>query len=277
MTERSSKTILTSHSEPNNTFPIGVFDSGIGGLSITSEIIAALPNEDIIYLSDNLYAPYGEQTASFLNKRIIEIADFFLANNAKAIVVACNTATVNAIATLRQYVEIPVIGVEPAIKPAAISSSNKKVGILVTRATATNQHFLSLIEKYKNGAQVFVQPCPHLVNHIEHGDLNAGELRQLLTEYLTPLIQANVDTLVLGCTHYPFVSDLIEDITKGQIHIMDTAKPVTEQLIRKLQEHVLLKASNEKGELSIFSSQPKSRHKKIIANLITKEFSLNTF
>lgn len=277
MIEKSSKPTQTGSSKAPNASPIGVFDSGIGGLSITSEIIAALPNEDIIYLSDNLYAPYGEQTPSFLNKRIIEIADFFLENNVKAIVVACNTATVNAIKTLRKHVKIPVIGVEPAIKPAAMSSINKKVGILVTRATATNQHFLSLIEKYKNGAQVFVQPCPHLVNHIENGDLNAEELRQLLTEYLTPLIQEKVDTLVLGCTHYPFVSDLIEDITKGQINIMDTAKPVTEQLIRKLQEHVLLNASIEKGELSIFSSQPKSKHKKIIANLIARKFSLNTF
>jgi len=265
------------NNENSKSSPIGVFDSGIGGLSITSEIINSLPNENIIYLSDNRYAPYGEQSESFLNKRIIEIADFFVSHNAKAIVVACNTATVNAIATLRAYVDIPIIGVEPAIKPAAASSTNKKVGILVTRATASNQHFLSLIEKYKNGAEVFVQPCPHLVNHIEHGDLNATELRGLLTEYVFPLMEANIDTLVLGCTHYPFVADIIEQITRGNIHIMDTAKPVTEQLIRKLNEHVLLNASEQVGELSIFSSQLKTTHKNIIANLITKDFTLNSF
>lgn len=256
--------------------PIGIFDSGIGGLSITKEITKTLPCEDIVYLSDNRHAPYGEQTEAFLNKRIIEIADFFKQKKAKAIVVACNTATVNAITTLRAHTDIPIIGVEPAIKPAALASSNKKVGILVTRATANNQHFLSLVNRYKNGAQVLIQPCPHLVNHIEQGDLKSPQLQALLQSYMSPLIDAQIDTLVLGCTHYPFVAELINEIANGELVIMDTAKPVTEQLIRKLSEFELLNEANQQGSLSIYSSQLKNQHEQIINNLLTQPFSLKS-
>ena len=222
-----------------STQAIGVFDSGVGGLSIASCIQQVLPNEPLIYIADTLHAPYGDKSIEQIQNRVNVISDYLVSLGVKAIVIACNTATVNAIEQLRARIDIPIIGVEPAIKPACSQSTAKKIGILVTQATAHNARFLDLITAYQKDTEVFIQPCPGLVELIEQGRLSSPRIRELLTQYLAPLKAKKIDTLVLGCTHYPFVSDIIRELVGEDISIMETAFPVTEQLQRQLQKYQL--------------------------------------
>jgi glutamate racemase len=256
MEKHSINNIKNLASKPDvNEQAIGIFDSGIGGLSVAQCIYKQLPNESFIYVADTLNAPYGEKSTSFIQQRVNTIADFFIEKNAKAIVIACNTATVNAIDQLRARVSIPVIGVEPAIKPAALISSTKKVAILVTQATANNARFLALINQYKNGSDAYIQACPGLVELIEQGQKDSAQCRQLLQSYLHPLLEKGVDTIVLGCTHYPLLIELISEICGTRVKIMETAQPVTEQLQRQLIRHQLVAANSTKRSTQFFSSE----------------------
>jgi glutamate racemase len=256
MEKHSINNIKNLASKPDvNEQAIGIFDSGIGGLSVAQCIYKQLPNESFIYVADTLNAPYGEKSTSFIQQRVNTIADFFIEKNAKAIVIACNTATVNAIDQLRARVSIPVIGVEPAIKPAALISSTKKVAILVTQATANNARFLALINQYKNGSDAYIQACPGLVELIEQGQKDSAQCRQLLQSYLHPLLEKGVDTIVLGCTHYPLLIELISEICGTRVKIMETAQPVTEQLQRQLIRHQLVAANSTIRSTQFFSSE----------------------
>ena len=231
-----------SHNKINHQ-PIGIFDSGVGGLSIAKCISQILPNESLIYVADSAHAPYGQLTVEAIQQQAKTITSWLVEQQSKAIVVACNTATVNAIDLLRQELTIPIIGVEPAIKPAAQLSKNKKVAILVTRATAKNQRFLQLVERYKHTSQVIVQACPGLVELVETGQTQSAACYQLLKKYLLPLMEKEVDTLVLGCTHYPFLRQQINQITEHTMTVMETAMPVSEQLHRRLTSTNLLSNS----------------------------------
>ena len=245
----------TPAEQAENGAPIGIFDSGVGGLSIAQCIRQQLPHENLLYIADTLHAPYGEKSTAFIQQRVNDIAQWFIERKAKAIVVACNTATVNAIDQLRKNIAIPVIGVEPAIKPAAKISKHKKVAILVTKATAENQRFLALVDSYKQQSDVTIQPCPGLVELIEQDQKNSAECQALLRAYLLPLMAKGVDTIVLGCTHYPLVKDLIAQICGSAVVIMETALPVTEQLQRQLALYQLLNTSNCKGTSDFYSSK----------------------
>ncbi|MEW6992317.1 glutamate racemase [Colwelliaceae bacterium 6441] len=256
---------------------IGVFDSGVGGLSIASSIIEQLPNERIIYVADSAHAPYGDISNQQIIQRVNTISDWLIDKNCKALVVACNTATVNAIDQLRERLTIPIIGVEPAIKPAAIQSQSKKVGILVTQATANNQRFLALVEKYKNGAQVFIQPCLGLVELIEQGQQTSAKFNQLLKEYLSPLIDNEVDTIVLGCTHYPFMTESIKKITPTNVNLINTAQPVSEQLKRQLFNHQLLWTGAIQTSHQFFSSNATEQQSKVFSALWGSEIKLQLF
>jgi len=224
----------------NSVQPIGIFDSGVGGLSIAKCVTKMLPNEALLYVADSKFAPYGKLTPEQIISRVNVISDLLIAKGVKAIVIACNTATVNAIDQLRARVDIPIIGVEPAIKPAATLSQTKSVGLLVTQATSKNTRFLNLVDRYRDTATVHIQPCPDLANVIEQGHANTDKSYQLLLKYLTPLMDKNIDALVLGCTHYPFVSQQIQAITGHAITLIETAKPVTLELIRQLEQRHLL-------------------------------------
>lgn len=230
--------------------PIAIFDSGIGGLTIANRIEKYLPNEQLIYVADHKFAPYGEKSVVFIQQRVNEIANYFVSKKVKAIVIACNTATVNAIDQLRTRINIPIIGVEPAIKPAAKQSINKKVGILVTLATSKNERFLSLVSQHKNGAKVFIQPCAGLVEAIERNELEADSTRQLLTSYLLPLKEKHIDTLVLGCTHYPMLEKQIKAIIGKEITLIDTALAVSKQLKNQLEKYQLLKTQSSTNSAS---------------------------
>jgi glutamate racemase len=231
--------------------PIGVFDSGIGGLSVLKYIRACLPNEQLLYFADSGYAPYGGKPEGEIVARSLAIADFLTQHGAKALVVACNTATAAAIKALRErYPALPVVGVEPGLKPAAACTSTGIVGVLATQRTLSSEKFNRLREQVGAATNVrFVpQPCIGLADRVEKGELHSAETALLLRKYIEPLIEQGADTLVLGCTHYPFVLPLIQEIaaqlTAKPISIVDTGEPVARQLVRLLTEHQLLR---EKG------------------------------
>jgi glutamate racemase len=256
---------------------IGIFDSGIGGLSIAKCISESLPNEKFIYVADNLFAPYGDKSSATIIERVNKLADWLVAQNVKAIVVACNTATVIAIEQLRLRVSIPIIGVEPAIKPAAQKSITQKIALLVTEATAVNHRFLALVNKHKNSTEVFIQPCPGLVELIEQGIHESEHCRKILNGFLVPLLQKNIDTLVLGCTHYPFVRSLIQEIVGNTITIVETAQPVTEQLARQLEIKGLLSSNPHIPQQMFFSSKISQEQAKLMSTFFGQTLSLQQF
>lgn len=239
------------------TSPIGVFDSGIGGLTVAQCIETLLPNEQLIYLADNKFAPYGEKSSAFIINRVNEIADYFISCNVKAIVIACNTATVIAIDQLRARINIPVIGVEPAIKPAALLSQKQKVAILATQATANNHRFLSLVKEHSINTDVFIQACPGLVEQIELGALHSDKTRTLLKKYILPLKAKGIDKLVLGCTHYPMLNDEIIKLVGNDIELIDTGLPVAKQLFNILQQLKIVNTqTNKTADNAWFSTFP---------------------
>lgn len=260
-----------------NNQPIGIFDSGVGGLSITKHIKQQLPSERLIYVADTLHSPYGDKPPHSIIKIVNSVAEKLLQQKIKALVVACNTATVNTIELLRAQTTIPIIGVEPAIKPATIYSKNKKVGVLVTQATANNPRFLALIDKFSNGAEVIIQPCPGLVELIEQGDINALKCEYLLNTYLIPLISKGIDTIVLGCTHYPFLLEKIKATCGENIRIIDTAVPVTNELQRQLQKNQLCAAVNNPSRIEFFSSKPSLLLDRLCTNLLDQTVSFELF
>ncbi|MDG1750085.1 MAG: glutamate racemase [Thalassotalea sp.] len=269
----SAKSTLPS----NKSDPIGIFDSGVGGLSIAKRITEHLPKEQLIYIADSQYAPYGDISNQQIIERVNIIADELINKKCKAIVIACNTATVNAIDQLRERLSVPIIGVEPAIKPAATLSKAKKIGILVTQATANNERFIALVNQHKNDAEVFIQPCLGLVELIEQGQQKSEKFNLLLNQYLSPLITKKIDTLVLGCTHYPFMSDAIKAIMPNNVQLLETATPVSEQLKRQLAKHQLLATHPPKTAHKFYSSSTNPRQNEIFSQLWQSEIKVNLF
>jgi glutamate racemase len=221
--------------------PIGVFDSGVGGLSVLRHIRAQLPHEHLLYFADSAFAPYGDKTEQVVAERSLAIAGFLVAQGAKALVVACNTATVAAIKLLRaHYPDMPIVGVEPGLKPGAAASRNGKVGVLATDGTLAGEKFLLLREQISqaSSAQFLLQGCTGLADQIELGELDSDATATMLKRYILPLLDQGVDTLVLGCTHYPLVQAAIETIIAGAtpraIVLVDTGEAVARQLGRLL-------------------------------------------
>lgn len=216
---------------------IGVFDSGLGGLSVLRAIRARLPRADLLYVADSGHAPYGEKSDEFIGERSEHISRFLMSQGAELIVVACNTATAAAVHHLRQrWPAMPVVGVEPGVKPAVARSSNQRIGVLATPFTLQSQKFHALLERHGGGAHIVLQPCPGLAREIERGRLDSPELRALVAGFSQPLTDAGVDTAVLGCTHYPFVAPLFMQALGQQVHIIDTAEAVARQTARLVQE-----------------------------------------
>ncbi len=224
--------------------PIGIFDSGIGGLSVLRHVRTLLPDESLLYFADSGFAPYGEKPEAVIVERAVSIAAFLLTQNIKALVVACNTATAAAIAGLRaRYPELPVVGVEPGLKPAASLTRSGTIGVLATANTLASEKFLKLQSQVAQDARVtfLLQPCNGLAHQIEKGELSSRETQQLVEHYVTPLVAQHADTLVLGCTHYPFVEQLIREVAGPEVSIVDTGEPVARQLQRLLEQRDLLR------------------------------------
>lgn len=221
--------------------PIGVMDSGVGGLSVLSEIQRLLPSESLLYVADCGHVPYGEKSPAYIRQRCRLIAEFFHEQGAKAMVLACNTATVAAVADLRErYPDWPIVGMEPAVKPAAAATRSGVVGVLATTGTLQSAKFAALLDRFASDVRVITQPCPGLVECIEAGDLESPVLRQLLQSYVEPLLRAGCDTLILGCTHYPFLRRLLAEMVPADVAIIDTGAAVARQLQRLLGESNLL-------------------------------------
>jgi len=228
--------------------PIGVFDSGVGGLSVLRHIRAQLPAEHLLYFADSGHAPYGDKTEQFVVDRALAVTAFLLDQGAKALVVACNTATVAAIKAVRaRYPELPVVGVEPGLKPAAAATRNGKVGVLATARTLQGEKFLQLREQISavSHAEFMLQAAVGLVDQIELGDLQAPAIQAMLERYVAPLLDGGADTLVLGCTHYPFVRSGIEQVLaahdRQDVVLIDTGDAVARQLVRLLAAGDLLR------------------------------------
>jgi glutamate racemase len=227
---------------------IGVFDSGVGGLSILDEALKQLPLHHYIYLADSANAPYGEKSASWIANRSLQMCRYLLDQGCDAIVVACNTATAEAIAQIRSELQIPIIGVEPGIKPAAMQSQNGVVGVLATEATLNSNKFNALLATLPSHCRFIKQAGAGLVALIENGEIESPAMRTLLQTHLQGIVEAQADTLVLGCTHYPFLKNHIRELIGASITIVDTSDAVVRQLGRQLEQHGL---ANEAGIMSL--------------------------
>ena len=230
-----------------NNNPIGLFDSGIGGTSIWKEIHDLLPYEDTIYLADSKNAPYGQKSKEEIIQLSIKNTEFLLNQNCKIIVVACNTATTNSIKELRAKYDIPFIGIEPAIKPAALNSQNHVIGILATQGTLNSELFHQTAEKFQD-TKIIEQIGHGLVPLIENGDINSPQMDSLLHRYLKPMIDANIDYLVLGCSHYPYLVPQIKKILPKSIGIIDSGEAVARQTKNVLNEKVGFNNQTENGK-----------------------------
>lgn len=253
--------------KPLSSSPIGVMDSGVGGISVLKHVHALLPHEDLIYFADSKHAPYGSKTADEITARCMQITDFLLQKNVKAIVVACNTATAAAIDELRETFDIPIIGMEPAVKPAAEASRNGVIGVLATVGTLKSAQFAALLESYGRNVKVVTQACVGLVECIERGELDTPETKALIRQYTMPLLAEGADTIVLGCTHYPFVKEAIREIVGENISLIDTGAAVAKQLKRQLVEKDLLSTSQEKPEVHFWTNSEAENAEQVIEAL----------
>lgn len=227
---------------------IGVLDSGVGGLSVLREVRRTLPGEHLIYVADSAHAPYGDRDAAFIDGRVSAIADFLVARGAKAIVVACNTATGIAVDGLRQRLHLPVVAIEPAVKPAAQLTRTGRIGVLATSRTLASERFRGLVTTHASGVDVLEQACPGLVERVEAGDFSGPETRVLVEGYVAPLRDAGVDVLVLGCTHFPFLAPLIRDVVGSGVSIIDPSAAVARELARRLGATGLASSRTDGGD-----------------------------
>ncbi|MFU8837666.1 MAG: glutamate racemase [Thiohalomonadaceae bacterium] len=248
--------------------PIGILDSGAGGLSVWREIRRALPGEDLLYAADTAHLPYGDKPAAYVRQRVHALAGVLVAQGAKALVVACNTATAAAVESLRERFALPVVGMEPGIKPAILGSRNGVVGILATASMVRSQRMAQLVQRYGSGKQVIIQPCPGLVELVERHALHGAETTRLLQQYLQPMLDGGVDTLVLGCTHYPFLMTAIRHLVGPGLQIIDTAPAIARRLHSLLEAQQLLNPSTESGQARFFSSGDAAQQAALFSQLL---------
>ena len=221
---------LSMHSKP-----IGVFDSGIGGLSVLNALKEMLPKEDILYVADQAYTPYGKKTKQAITTRAVAITNWLVAQDCKLVVIACNTATTNAITHLREYFPVPFVGIEPAIKPAALGSQTGVIGVLATASTLTSTLFQTTSQDYTQGLEVIRQVGHGLVGLVEEGKANSEATEKQLRDILSPMLEKPIDHLVLGCTHYSFLTQTLKKILPENITILDCSSPVAKQTDRLLE------------------------------------------
>jgi glutamate racemase len=240
---------------PDRTaLPVGVFDSGWGGLSVLAEIRRILPCERLAYVADSAYVPYGPKPSEFIRDRSFAIAGFLAALPVKALVVACNTATAAALAELRAAFPFPIVGMEPAVKPAVSASRSGIVGVLATTGTLESARFAALLERYAGETTVLTQPCEGLVEQVEAGALETPETLALVQRYTRPLVDAGADTLILGCTHYPFLRAAIARCAGPDVRLVDTGEAVARRLRQVLAESASNAPPGAPGEVRFWSS-----------------------
>ena len=255
----------------SNSSPIGIFDSGIGGLSVWRKIAAQLPREDTLYFADQIHIPYGPRTLEEIRSFSKAITRFLLDRGCKLIVVACNAASAAALKHLRTtFPAVPFVGMEPAVKPAAETTRTGVVGVLATPATFQGELFASVVERFANGVQLVKEVCPGLVQQVEAGRLNTPDTLAMLDRFLTPIRAANADTIVLGCTHYPFVIEAIRQLAPG-VNVIDPALAIARQVDRVLQERGISATADRSGQHRFVTSGELDRYQQIVRLLVNVE------
>ena len=255
--------------KPVSQQPIGIFDSGVGGLSVLRAIREQLPHEHILYVADQAHIPYGPRQKTQIRDFSIGISEFLLAQGAKLIVVACNTASAAALHDLRaRFPDVPFVGMEPAVKPAAAITRTGRVGVLATPTTFAGEMYAALVDRFAKGIEIYKSTCPGLVEQVEGGELDSPDTRAILEEALNPMLAANVDTIVLGCTHYPFVIPLIQSITGPGVRTIDPAPAIARQTHRLLTERNRLNPEESPGEMQFFTSGDPSTLRPLLLHLL---------
>ncbi len=247
--------------------PIGVFDSGVGGLSVLREIRRELPGEHLLYVADSGHAPYGDKPAELIQARAAAIVEFLVSRHAKAIVVACNTATGVAIRMLRARFSLPIIAMEPAVKPAVTHTKSGVIAVLATSRTIASENFAKLHERFGANVQILMQACPGLVEQVEAGELSGEKTRALIERYVAPLLAQGADTIVLGCTHYPFLAALIREIAGPAVTIIDPSAAIARELRRRLESASLLSTGTRAGTEQFWSSARSDTTRAVISQL----------
>lgn len=255
--------------------PIGIFDSGIGGLSVWNELVREMPHEKVIYVADSAHAPYGSKSRSYITGRSRAITGFLKSEGCKLVVVACNTATGASISTLRREFDIPFVGVEPAVKPAAMESRSGHVGVLATARTFKGEHFKRSIKLYARSVEIHERVGAGLVELVENGKANSKETEELLSDYLTPMVAQGIDQLVLGCTHYPFLIPVIRKILPAGIRIIDPAPAVASQAKRVLEGLNLLNSGSTDAGYRFFTTGDPAKFGRVLAELTGVQYTVN--
>ena len=267
-------TTPTRPTQASSDRPVGVFDSGVGGLTVLREIRRELPAEHLLYIADSAHAPYGDMPRDRIEARSVAITEFLIGQGAKSIVIACNTATGAAAAVLRARFDLPIVAMEPAVKPAVGLTRSGVVGVLATSQTLASDKFETLRGRFDGRARVLVQPCPGLVERIEIGDLDGDSTRAMLADFVLPLIERGADTLVLGCTHYPLLRPLIQEIAGPGVTITDAGAAVARQLRHRLLQDRLLSERERGGEARFWSSGEPDRAAAVIGTLWEQQVAI---
>ncbi len=247
--------------------PIGIFDSGLGGLSVVQAIRQRLPAEQLLYVADSAYAPYGRRPIAFIRARALALAGFLQTQRAKALVVACNTATAAAAEALRKQLELPIIAMEPAVKLAAAATRCNVVGVLATEGTLASARFAGLLARFAGAARVVTRPAPDLVLLVERGEIDGIEAMRRVQAHVSYLLRQGSDTIVLGCTHYPHLRPLIERAAGPEVAIIDTGPAVARELRRRLERKGLVRSSAGGGTIRIWTSATASSTRAIAQRL----------
>lgn len=250
--------------------PIGVFDSGVGGMSVLREVRRALPHESLIYVADSGHAPYGEKPAAAIQQRAETLIEFFLAQGVKAVVVACNTVTGLSIAHLREHFKesgLPIVAIEPAVKPAAQQTRSGVVGVLATRMTVQSPGLARLVATHAQGVHMLLQACPGWVERVEQGQLDGPDTEAAVTAFVQPLLAQGADTLVLGCTHYPFLLDTLRRVAGPAVQIIDPAAAVARELVRRLRERDLLALASVQAPTRFWTSGDVAQAQRVMGTL----------
>jgi glutamate racemase len=256
--------------------PIGVFDSGVGGLSILKSIHELLPAENLLYVADSAHAPYGPKGEAFIQERCETIVQFFVRHGVKAVVMACNTATAAAIARLRREYPLPFIGVEPAIKPAAAQSRSGVVGVLATSGTIASDKFLNLQSQFTAQVKIITRACPGLVELIEKVAFDELATKNLLNEFIEPMLNQHADTLVLGCTHYSLIRDLIQQVAGNEVFIVDAGSAVARELERRLTAAALIDDRPAEGQVKFFTSGDPGYQQRLLQKYWSSPLTVNS-
>lgn len=250
---------------------IGVFDSGVGGISVLRELIQIMPNENYLYFGDSVHAPYGTKTLEEVRALTIENVQALLEKGAKSVVVACNTATSAAVAVLRNmYPDLPLVGIEPAIKPAVLACPKQRIVVMATPMTLCQDKFQKLMQKYEDMAQIIPLPCPGLMEFVERGDLDSEELHKYLTELLGEVQEEKIAAIVLGCTHYPFARKMISEVAGKEVSIFDGGNGTAREMHRRLMAAGKLSDAKNKGSVEFLNSRNTEKEQELCRFLLNR-------